>query len=144
MQSQSHDIPTIPTNSSTSVPTTSSEHGILANELQSADLHDSVNVSERSGRADEGGDASPVDTEGAQDQLRRLNLGESNEERPKPSFQRISEYENALSPSPPRKASEGPGFKVVKKKGGRPDGPQLDQFPNGTSITYDNIAGTTK
>ncbi|EHL00138.1 F-box [Glarea lozoyensis ATCC 20868] len=130
MQSQFHDIPTIPNTSSASVPSTSSEHGILANELQSADLHDSVNVAERSGRADEGGEASSVDTEGAQDEFRRLNLRESNEERPKPSFQRISEYENALSPSPPRKASEGPGFKVVKKKGGRTDGPQLDQFPN--------------
>jgi hypothetical protein len=49
---------------------------------------------------------------------------------------RISEYENALSPSPPRKLSEGPGFKVVKKKGtNRGDGPRLDEFPNGMPLS---------
>ena len=49
---------------------------------------------------------------------------------------RISEYENALLVSPPRKLSEGPGFKVVKKKGAaRGDGPQLDEFPNGMFLS---------
>ncbi|TVY27283.1 F-box/WD repeat-containing protein [Lachnellula hyalina] len=64
------------------------------------------------------------DAMGIQKQLAGLN---PEDERRK----RISEYENALSPSPPRKQSEGPGFKVVKKKGAtRGDGPQLDNFPN--------------
>lgn len=63
-------------------------------------------------------------------ELRGLNIQDGNENRPKASFQLISEYENALSPSPARKSSEGLGFKVVKKKGHRLDGPQLENFPN--------------
>lgn len=76
--------------------------------------------------------ASPAGEDaGLQSRLRGLNVDNANENRPKPSFQLISEYENALSPSSPRKQSEGPGFKVVKKKGNRLDGPQLQNFPNG-------------
>ncbi|ETS83783.1 hypothetical protein PFICI_05659 [Pestalotiopsis fici W106-1] len=41
--------------------------------------------------------------------------------------QRISEYENALSPSMPRQAM---GFKVVKRVTPSSDGPQLADFPN--------------
>ncbi|KAH8812268.1 hypothetical protein F5884DRAFT_672228 [Xylogone sp. PMI_703] len=48
----------------------------------------------------------------------------------KPSFRRISEYENALAPISPRRTSEGLGFKVVQSKNSRADGPQLDKFPN--------------
>lgn len=44
---------------------------------------------------------------------------------------RIAEYESALSPSPPRKTSEGPGFKIVRSKGTKLGGPLLDAFPNG-------------
>jgi hypothetical protein len=131
MQSQPQENPTIPNSTNTTVPNTNPQYGILPNDLHSADSCEPVNESGRSSRAEEGGVASPVDTEGAEDEFRRLNLSESNEERPKPSFQLISEYENALAPSPPRKPSEGPGFKVVKRKGGRSDGQQLDQFPNG-------------
>lgn len=69
---------------------------------------------------------------GLQEQVRGLNIQNADENRPRPSFQLISEYENALSPSPARKSSEGLGFKVVKKKGHRLDGPKLENFPNGT------------
>jgi hypothetical protein len=51
---------------------------------------------------------------------------------------RISEYENALLLSPlKRQVNEGPGFKVVKKKGGKIDGNglQLDEFPNGMFLS---------
>lgn len=65
------------------------------------------------------------------DQLSRLSLDKKSETRPKPSFQRISEYENALSPSPPRKPNHGPIFTVVKKPGNALSGPQLENFPNG-------------
>ncbi|CZT06765.1 related to f-box/wd-repeat protein pof10 [Rhynchosporium agropyri] len=65
-----------------------------------------------------------------QEQLRGLNVSNADEDRPKPTFQLISEYENALSPVPPRKLSDGPAFKVVKKKGQRDGGPQLENFPN--------------
>lgn len=50
----------------------------------------------------------------------------------KSSAHRIAEYENALSPSPPRLNSEGPAFKIVKSKGTKLGGPLLDMFPNGT------------
>ncbi|KAI1386483.1 uncharacterized protein F4822DRAFT_410231 [Hypoxylon trugodes] len=41
--------------------------------------------------------------------------------------QRISEYENALTPAIPRQAM---GFKVIKRAGARSDGVQLSDFPN--------------
>ncbi|PBP25596.1 putative F-box and WD domain-containing protein [Diplocarpon rosae] len=63
-------------------------------------------------------------------ELRRLNMQEPDENRPKASFQLISKYENALSPSPASQPTEGPGFKVTKKKGNRVDGPLLENFPN--------------
>ena len=64
-------------------------------------------------------------------QLSRLSLDENTGTRAKPSFQRISEYEKALLPSPPRKPNQGPGFTVVKKSGNSLNGPQLEYFPNG-------------
>jgi hypothetical protein len=66
-----------------------------------------------------------------QEELRRLNLPTKSATPPKPSFLRISEYENALSPLPPRKQGEGLGFKIIKRKGNSLEGPQLDSFPNG-------------
>jgi hypothetical protein len=75
---------------------------------------------------------SPLDG-GVEESLRRLNIETNGEHHPRPSYQRIAEYESALSPTPPRKHSEGPAFKVVRKKGGKVDeGPQLENFPNGT------------
>ncbi|CAL3962959.1 unnamed protein product [Diplocarpon coronariae] len=74
--------------------------------------------------------AGPSSSGGEDPELRRLNLQEPDGNRPKASFQLISEYENALSSLPARKPSEGPGFKVTKKKGNRADGPLLENFPN--------------
>lgn len=64
------------------------------------------------------------------EQLRRLNVHEQGEKRPKASFQRIAEYENALSPSPARKR-EGPAFKIVKQKGNKAGTISFETFPNG-------------
>ncbi|TVY56087.1 F-box/WD repeat-containing protein pof10, partial [Lachnellula suecica] len=47
-----------------------------------------------------------------------------------PGLSRIAEYENALLPPPPRKLSEGLGFKVTKKKNVAVDGLKLEEFPN--------------
>ncbi|RDL30345.1 putative F-box repeat-containing protein pof10 [Venustampulla echinocandica] len=107
-------------------------------ELQSADLQlRGPLVEDRAGfaasnRTSPGTGSPPSNGPRVQEELARLSLGGRSGEnsRPKPSFQRISEYENALSHSPPRRQSEGPGFKVIKKKGRRLDAPQLDQFPN--------------
>lgn len=57
----------------------------------------------------------------------------------KASAQRISDYENALCPTPPKPEYEGPGFKVMKRKGHRLDGPQLDRFPNGMATYYGTL-----
>jgi hypothetical protein len=112
-----------------------SQHGFASSSLLSGDLH---------GRLDEerslSGDSSSI-SDGSEprspgrpeEQLSRLNLREGSQTRSKPSYQRISEYEKALSPSPPKKQNDGPGF-VVTKKGGRLDGLPLDKFPNGKTI----------
>jgi hypothetical protein len=111
-------------------PSTAAQHGFLPQQLHSADPQSPPDEEDiRSG--DPGAVASPPGVARLQEELRRLSLSDGHENRIKPSFQRISEYENALSPSPPRKESEGPGFKIIKKKGNRLDGPQLDSFPNG-------------
>ena len=68
--------------------------------------------------------------------LSRLSLDDNNGSRPKPSFQRISEYENALSPSPPKRRNNGPGFTVIKKPGNALHGPQLEDFPNGNNPSF--------
>lgn len=65
--------------------------------------------------------------------LARLSLDDNSGSRPKPSFQRISEYENALAPSPPKRRNHGPAFTVVRKPGSASHGPQLENFPNGNN-----------
>ena len=104
-----------------SEPINASQHGIRSEEVHSADASSAPNsiqaLSARDARL--------------QEELRRLSLADTHNKRSKPSFQRISEHENALSQSPPRKQNEGPGFKIIKKKSDRIDGPQLDAFPNG-------------
>ena len=106
--------PRLPNSVNGAHPETEAQHGILSPEV--------------SANADPGS-RDQRDAVGMQKQLAGLSL---EDERRK----RISEYENALSPSPPRKLSEGPGFKVVKKKGAtRGDGPQLDEFPNGMPLS---------
>lgn len=52
--------------------------------------------------------------------------------RPKPSYQRIAEYESALSPSP-KSDWEGPAFQVIVKKGPYA-GTNLVKFPNGMPL----------
>lgn len=128
---------TIPSNASE--PINASQYGIRPEELHSSDERDSLH--EESLSADSSPTPNPIQAHSTgdarlQDELRRLSLGDRNDTRPKPSFQRISEYENALSPSPPRKQSEGPGFKIIKKKNDRIDGPQLDAFPNGMCYAF--------
>ena len=111
-----------------------SQYGFPANQLPTAD-HRGASLDEDAASASSPGDQSPSDAE-LRGQLSRLSLEDSGETRPKPSFQRISEYESAFSPSPPKKHNGGPGFKVVKKAGNSLDGPQLENFPNGNSLSF--------
>lgn len=71
-----------------------------------------------------GSPADYVDIDRLDDKLHGLNVQDSSLLSP---GQRISEYENALSPSTPRQAM---GFKVVKRATPSSDGPQLADFPN--------------
>lgn len=112
-----------------SAPSNASQHGFLPNLPPSAELRNSLE-DEQSWSSD-AGNAASLESSPLQQRIGRLSLRESDENRPRPSFQQISEYENALAPSPRRKSSEGPAFKVIKKKLNRLDGPQLDNFPNG-------------
>ena len=130
----------IDTSSRITTPSTASEHinasqhGIRPDELHSADARDSLHGDRLSAESSHAPDAIPARSIGdtiLPEELRRLILGDRNDPRPNPSFQRISEYENALSPSPPRQRNEGPGFKIIKKKNNGIAGPQLDAFPNG-------------
>ncbi len=125
--------PTIPV-----TPSNASQYGFHPQQLPSADLR---NVSEEnavepewSSDAGNATELPSIESSPVRQQLGRLNLYDRTENRPKPSYQRIAEYENALAPSPLRKEDEGPAFKVIKKKGSRLDGPQLDNFPNGMLV----------
>lgn len=119
----------ISTPNDTSTPSHTSQYGFLPNLPPSTELRSSLE-DEHSWSSD-AGNAAELESSQLQQRVGRLNLRDSDENRPRPSFQQISEYENALAPSPRRKSSEGPTFKVIKRKGNRLDGPQLDNFPNG-------------
>jgi hypothetical protein len=82
-------------------------------------------------RLDVATSAEPSSSQGVESRLAGLSVEDQRKKR-------ISEYENALLPSPPkRQVNEGPGFKVVKKKGGKSEGNglQLDEFPNGLFLS---------
>ncbi|KAH8787722.1 putative F-box/WD repeat-containing protein pof10 [Hyaloscypha finlandica] len=112
-----------------------SHHGFLPAHLHPADIRDPLEE-ERVESPDPGPPADVAESGSREDtslpaEFRRLRLDQGVENKPKASFQRISEYENALSPSPPRKQSEGPGFKVIKHKGKNAfDGTEFEKFPN--------------
>ena len=133
------------TPSNTSEPTNASQYGIRPENLHSADLRDYLQDESPSANPSPVPSSSPAHSSGdasCQNDLRRLSFGDRHEARPKPSFQRISEYENALSPSAPRKQSEGPVFKIIKKKNSSIDGLQLDAFPNGMCDSTTSCSAT--
>lgn len=70
----------------------------------------------------------PVDADRLDKKLRRLSRRDGNYAQPLAPGQRISEYENALTPPTPR---QGPGFKVIKRFQPCPDGMHIFDFPNG-------------
>lgn len=135
MQPESNESsPSVQTPITPSTPSNASQYGIYSQHLPSADLREALeddSVSEWSSDAGNAAEPPSVENSPLPQQLGRLSLNDRDDARPKPSFQRISEYENALAPSPPRQLSEGPAFKIIKRKGNRLDAPQLDNFPNG-------------
>lgn len=146
MQPEPTDISPSTSNLPTPQPqSTPSQHGFPLDQpdLRSSDQHDlsreerverSISPTTRSQSPGEqrGG------TAGVQEQWERLSITGLSESKPTvPKYQQIADYENASSPSPPRKDSEGPAFKVIKHKGHSVNGVQLDEFPNGTSSRRD-------
>lgn len=134
MQSESTELPQNTSNQTNSPDlANASQYGLPANHLPA----------EGPRGASPGGNTAPAGSSAVRSagdaelhrQFRRLSLDDSSETRPRPSFQRISEYENALSPSPPKKPKQGPSFTVVKKQGSTLSGPQLETFPNGNYPT---------
>lgn len=72
-----------------------------------------------------------VDSESLEERLRGLNHSASLDAGSPPlPGKRISEYENALAPSTPRKAL---GFKVIRRDDALASGVLLSEFPNGMS-----------
>ena len=121
-------------------PANASQYGILPDHLQSADLRDPLDEARieslfQANGADDS-ESSHDDEDRLPTEIRRLQLNEGTHKRPKASFQRISEHENALSPSPPRVESDGPSFKVVKKKGNTLNGTEFEKFPNGKRAMF--------
>ena len=155
MQSEPNEISPNASNLATPQPQTdSSQHGFPLDEpdLRSSDQHD-LSREERVERslsptcrnqahAERRGE--PVEL---QEQLERLSITDRvNEQSVAPKYQQIADYENAASPSPPRKNSEGPAFKIIKRKGQVTSTVQLDEFPNGMAnsngvISIFNING---
>lgn len=77
------------------------------------------------GRGSPGASLDSITADQLDQKLRGLNV----EDGPSTPGRRISEYENALTPSTPRQAL---GFKVIKRASPSSDGPQLADFPNGS------------
>ena len=73
--------------------------------------------------------AEGVNADHLDEKLRGLSLGPRRKPRAAAPGQRISDYENALTPPTPKQAL---GFKVVKRPGSHYDGPQIEDFPNGS------------
>jgi hypothetical protein len=129
-----------------SEPSNASHHGFLPAHLHPADLRDPLEE-ERVESPDPDHPADTAESESGEHtslptRMQQLRLSRGIENKPKASFQRISEYENALSPSPPRKQSEGPGFKVIRHKGKNTlDGTEFEKFPNGMPTTKSRSIG---
>lgn len=113
-----------------SAPTTSSQHGLHQHDpsglyrVRSQDSSASPrSIPDLGPSSLEGVNADQLD-----EKLRGLNLGKFANEHPHVAGQRVSEYENALTPPTPRQAM---GFKVIKRPDSASTGIQLTEFPNG-------------
>lgn len=65
-----------------------------------------------------------------EERLYRLSIGSRSGDNNVAPGQRVSDYENALTPPTIKQAM---GFRVIKRQGSRLDGTQLEDFPNGES-----------
>lgn len=118
--------PRLPNPVNESSPEQSAQYGFSAPDDDDSSSRERLDVA-----GSQASSAEPSSSQGVESRLAGLSVEDQRKKR-------ISEYENALLPSPlKRQLNEGPGFKVVKKKGGKGDGNglQLDEFPNGISLS---------
>ncbi|KAF7547600.1 hypothetical protein G7046_g8958 [Stylonectria norvegica] len=130
MQQESPEISQHFNHTDTSSSTSSHQHGDLHHDpsgLHRVRSGDSSSSSTRSISANRRGSLEGVNADQLDEKLRGLSLGPRSGGRAPAPGQRISEYENALTPPTPRQAL---GFKVIKRSDSRSDGPQLADFPN--------------
>jgi hypothetical protein len=132
MQSEPNEYSSALTNTPTEQPIQPFQHGFHSPEIRPA-FHAGDSYSEQSGEVPS---AAPVVAGDGDlpDGLPRLNGVTDSNRRSRPSNV-VSEYENALTPGSPKNPAQGPAFKVVRSKSNRRDGPRLDEFPNGNSIS---------
>lgn len=126
MQPEPTETSTQFTSFSTASPTNASQYGSYDDSLDPAGSHREQLQESSSATVS----TSPERGGPLESQVRRLSVSSRNTPL-KASAQRISDYENALSPALGKVDWEGPGFKVIKKKGHRLDAPQIERFPNG-------------
>lgn len=114
----------------------STQHGLLHRDssgLGQDRLDGSSSDSSRSASAVRRESINGVNADQLDEKLRGLSLGSPSLNRVLMPGQRISDYENALTPPTPRQAL---GFKVIKRSDGRTDGMQLTDFPNGSYPSF--------
>lgn len=145
MQSHPHEFTTrTPPTSTPQSPTATSQDGFPQQEQGGlfaghADLQPDDRVQHSADSSDRASSPTSPTTVGPAiaEQLGRLRLRDHVDRPAKPKFYQISDYENASTPSPPRKQSEGPGFKVVRRKDhATPPALLLQDFPNGELMPY--------
>jgi len=112
------------------LPKNTTQHGIHSNESHTPEENGDSTSSSHDPTPLDSSDASPPP--GEELEGRRLKTLDNRGKRPKPSAQLIAEYENAMLPTRQEANSEGPEFKIVKRKVINPNATQLDDFPNGT------------
>ena len=116
----------------------STQHGLLHRDpsgLHRARSGESAGTSPRSVSAIRRDSVEGVDADQLDEKLRGLSLDKPSDTRVLIPGQRISDYENALTPPTPRQAL---GFKVIKRSDGRCDGMQLTDFPNGQYRSFNS------
>ncbi|KAM5348310.1 hypothetical protein ACJ41O_008134 [Fusarium nematophilum] len=130
MQQEPPENPEPLTHQDNPFPNPRSQHGPLHRDpsgLSRARSGDSSVPEQRSASASQRDYGQDVDADLLDEELRRLSLGARPGGRPPAAGQRISEYENAMTPPTPKKAL---GFKVIRRSDRPSDGAQLTDFPN--------------
>lgn len=116
-------------------PHLASQHGLHyhdANELLRLHSEGHSSASNRSVPAESGDASTGFSANQLDEKLLGLSLSAQPKETAQNPGQRISDYENALTPT----SRQALGFKVIKRSEPRTDGVQLEDFPNGSSKPY--------